>query len=185
VGGGIVAAMADAVQSTAELPRAGEPDPTELTTKALHREIAYMRDLLQAQAENARDLALTLRESDEKFENERDRRITEVKAESDRRLTEVATEREKALKIKEEADKEALRLDREIRQFKDDKASARTDAAVAALEQRLRPIDSFVSGQQGEKRQRDLTFGQLIGLATVVLFFLSVTAAVVALILHG
>src|SRR5450755_2280693 len=102
-----------------QLPLAGQPDPSYLTTEALNREIGYLRTLLEAQVESARDMAQTLRKSDEKFQAERDRRITEVKIEvekfeaerdrrisevkqeSDRRLTEVATEREKALKIKE------------------------------------------------------------------------------------
>jgi hypothetical protein len=53
-----------------------------------------------------------LRSADERFYNERDRRYTEV-----------SVEREKALKIKDEADKAALGLAREIQQYKDEKAN--------------------------------------------------------------
>ncbi len=168
------------------------PDPSSLTTDALNREVGYLRTLLEAQVQNAREMSEALRGADEKFELERDRRISEVKAESDRRLTEVATEREKALKIKEEADKEALRLDREIRQFKDEKASTRTDDAVKALESRLTPLDNFVSSKQGEAHgaarsteQKQISFGQIMAMVMAVLFTLSITASVVALILHG
>jgi hypothetical protein len=44
-------------------------------------------------------------------------------AERDRRYAEVNTEKEKALKIKEEADKAALGLAREIQTYKDEKAN--------------------------------------------------------------
>lgn len=53
-----------------------------------------------------------LRNADLRFQDERDRRYAEVKA-----------EQEKALKIKEEADKTALGLAREIQVYKDEKAN--------------------------------------------------------------
>lgn len=53
-----------------------------------------------------------LRRSDERLENERDRRYSEVNI-----------EREKALKIKEEADKVALDLARQIQTYKDEQAN--------------------------------------------------------------
>jgi len=69
-----------------------------------------------------------------KFEDERDRRVSEilverdrrymeVAEERDRRYTEVALEREKALQIKEKADLAALELAREIQTYKDEKAN--------------------------------------------------------------
>ncbi len=168
------------------------PDPSTLTTDALNREVGYLRNLLENQQEAAERLAGALRDSDAKFEAERDRRISEVALERDRRLTEVATEREKALKIKEEADKEALRLDREIRQFKDEKAGAVTAAAVGSIEQRLVPIDRYVAAQQGQvqgheqaRSRHDISFGQIIGMVTVALIFLSAVIAGAALIIHG
>jgi hypothetical protein len=164
--------------TTPSLPLADQPDPSFLTTEALKREVGYLRTLLEAQVENAQELAKTLRISDEKFESERDRRITEVKLESDRRLTEVAAEREKALKIKEEADRDALVLDREIRQFKDEKASARMDAAVGTLEQRLQQTERYQASTQGSQAQRQLTFGQIVALVTVLLFTVSILVTV-------
>jgi hypothetical protein len=177
--------MVDGTPNKPALPKSGEPDPSVLATAALTREVAYLRDLLDTQATSEQRLSGALREADEKFEAERDRRLTEVKNESDRRLTEVATEREKALKIKEEADKEALRLDREIRQFKDDKAGLRTDSAVSNIEARLRPIDSYMATQQGQeqgsdrsKNRSDITFGQI---ATIVTIIITAAAIIIAL----
>ena len=46
-----------------------------------------------------------------------------IRAADDRRYAEVNIEREKALKIKEEADKAALGLAREIQTYKDEKAN--------------------------------------------------------------
>lgn len=88
--------------------------------------------------------------------------------ERDRRYSEVAAEREKALKIKEEADKVALTLAREIQTYKDEKAnelrsqierergSYATQSDLRALgdrlEAKLEPVDS----QVGEIR-RDMS----------------------------
>jgi hypothetical protein len=158
------------------------PDPTDLTTAALMREVGYLRNLLQIQIDGSEKLVGSLRDSDVKFETERDRRITEVASERDRRLTEVATEREKALKIKEEADKEALRLDREIRQFKDEKAGAVTAQAVTSLEQRLVPIDRYVAAQQG----RSDGIGTSLGVVVTVLTLLIAFAVLLSYVLiHG
>jgi hypothetical protein len=149
-----------------------EPDPTLLTTEALNREVSYLRTLLEAQVDNSEKMTMVLRTADEKFSIERDRRITEVAAERDRRLTEVATEREKALKIKEEADKDALRLDRELRKVNDEKAGARTDAAVADLEKRIQPLVTYVAGQQGRASSsldgRTALFAVMLFIATIV-----------------
>jgi vacuolar-type H+-ATPase subunit H len=59
-----------------------------------------------------REYFWALRDADQRFFDERDRRYAEV-----------ALEREKALKIKEEADKAALGLAREIQTYKDEKAN--------------------------------------------------------------
>ncbi len=166
------------------------PDPTVLTTEALNREVSYLRTLLEAQVKNANEMTSALRRADEKFESERDRRITEVALERDRRLTEVATEREKALKIKEEADKEALRLDREIRQYKDIATGARQDAATQSIEQRLVPLDRYVAGQQGGQdasashRQGSLVSSNwaAVGVAAIAIL---ITILIAALATHG
>ncbi len=97
-----------------------------------------------------------LRLADEKFLNERDRRYAEVNI-----------EKEKALKIKEEADKAALGLAREIQTYKDEKANElreqinserglyalKTDvvAAVEKLEAIIKPLAEYVTSQQGSR----------------------------------
>jgi len=97
-----------------------------------------------------------LRVAQERFEQERDRRYAEV-----------ALEREKALKIKEEADKAALGLAREIQTYKDEKANelreqinserglyATKDDVVAAtekLEATIKPLLDFMAGQAGAR----------------------------------
>ncbi len=103
-----------------------------------------------------------LRYGDEMLQAERDK----FNAERDRRYSEVNTEREKALKIKEEADKAALGLAREIQSYKDEKAnelrsqiesergsySTKDDlaAAVRELNVVIGPLTAFVSTQRGE-----------------------------------
>ena len=111
-----------------------------------------------------------LRAADDLFREERDRRYSEV-----------ATEREKALRIKEQADRDALGLAREIQTYKDEKANelrkqidderghyaTRNDltAATEKLEEALKPLNAYVSSQQGP---RALTGGMLISLIGVV-----------------
>jgi hypothetical protein len=88
-----------------------------------------------------------------------------LSAERDRRYAEVNIEREKALKIKEEADKTALGLAREIQVYKDEKANelrsqierergsyaTKEDLAASAakLEAVIKPITDYMLGQQG------------------------------------
>jgi len=95
-----------------------------------------------------------LREAEVRFQEERDRRYAEV-----------ALEREKALKIKEEADKAALGLAREIQTYKDEKANELREqinsergfyaskddvtSAVEKVEATITPLAEFVSRQQG------------------------------------
>lgn len=105
--------------------------------------------------------------------SERDRRYAEVAEERDRRYKEVAEEREKALKIKEQADRDALELDRQIRSYKDEKANelreqlsqergdyaskADLAASVNRIEVMISPVLTYVAQQQGGSRgMRDL-----------------------------
>ena len=97
---------------------------------------------------------LALREQDQRFFQERDRRYEEVNL-----------EREKALKIKETADLAALELAREIQTYKDEKANElrsqierergtyATQGDLRALEDKLmtslKPLSEFVSRQTG------------------------------------
>jgi hypothetical protein len=114
-------------------------------------EVVPLREHLQA-----------LREADLRFDAERDRRYTEV-----------SQEREKALKIKEEADKAALGLAREIQTYKDEKANELREqisrergmyvtqndlkGAVDKIEATIAPLITFSSSSQaGSKGMRDM-----------------------------
>ena len=95
-----------------------------------------------------------MRSADEKFQVERDRRYAEVK-----------NAEEKALKVKEEADKAALGLAREIQTYKDEKANELREqinsergryatqsdlkAAVEKIEVTMIPMSAFVAAQSG------------------------------------
>ena len=128
-----------------------------------------------------------LRAAEYRFQEERDRRYAEV-----------ATEREKALKIKETADLAALGLAREIQTYKDEKANElreqisserhlyATKGDVAALEAKLeeiiRPLSTYVTGQQGRSSQQTEGRAQtqwtvqqvltVLGLAAGALYFI-------------
>ena len=96
----------------------------------------------------------------ERFENERDRRYTEVNI-----------EKEKALKIKETADLAALQLARESQSLKEMQNDALRDktlsesgvyatnssvaAAITSLRTDLQPLFDFVSGQKGATGSND------------------------------
>ena len=126
------------------------------------------------------------KEAQQRFDTERDRRYDEV-----------SKEREKALKIKEEADKAALGLAREIQIYKDEKANElreqinserglyATKPDLAALGERidatLRPLLSFMAAQQGEKGGRLSTQNliiAMIGVAGTLIFIVSVIIAI-------
>jgi hypothetical protein len=90
-------------------------------------------------------------------------------AERDRRYSEVNIEREKALKIKEEADKAALGLAREIQSYKDEKANQLREqissergsyatkedvaSAVRELTASIQPLSTYVAGMAGKTQQ--------------------------------
>jgi len=90
-------------------------------------------------------------------------------AERDRRYSEVNIEREKALKIKEEADKAALGLAREIQSYKDEKANQLREqissergsyatkedlgATMRELQAAIQPLSTYVAGMAGSARQ--------------------------------
>jgi hypothetical protein len=117
-----------------------------------------------------------LRQAQERFEAERDRRYHDV-----------ALEKEKALRIKEEADKAALLLAREIQTYKDEKANelreqinserglyatkADVIAATEKLEATIKPLLDFMASQAGQRTgtldTRTLVFA-LIGAAGVI-----------------
>jgi vacuolar-type H+-ATPase subunit H len=116
------------------------------------------------------------RHAEEKFQNERDRRYAEVKSAE-----------EKALKVKEQADRDALGLAREIQTYKDEKANelrsqierergnyaSRNDlsAVVDKFETALEPLTKYVSSQQGRAQgigTSAFTLDRLISLAIAI-----------------
>jgi hypothetical protein len=99
-----------------------------------------------------------LRAADMRFEEERDRRYTEVNI-----------EREKALKIKETADLAALQLAREIQTYKDEKANElreqiNSERGLYATNKDIDPIKSYVSSQTGRGLGMNALFGVVMTL---------------------
>jgi hypothetical protein len=106
----------------------------------------------------------TLEAANEKFAAERDRRYSEVNI-----------EREKALKIKEEADKAALGLAREIQSYKDEKANqlreqissergsfATKDDLASAIREigaSIQPLSTYVAGMAGKREESSERLG--------------------------
>jgi hypothetical protein len=131
-----------------------------------HVEVIPLRDHLEA-----------LRVADARFFEERDRRYAEV-----------AEARAEALKIKEEADKVALDLARQIQTYKDeahngllqqldrDRAKSVTQAELKAevekIHATLDPLGAYLTGQKGIARG--------VGLSANVAFMLVVGAAALA-----
>ena len=105
-------------------------------------------------------------------------------AERDRRYSEVNIEREKALKIKEEADKAALGLAREIQSYKDEKANQLREqitgergsfaskddlaAAVREINATISPLTNFVSGADRVTKQSAASVTVVVAIAAVV-----------------
>jgi hypothetical protein len=94
-----------------------------------------------------REFFWALRAADERFFEERDRRYAEV-----------ALEREKALKIKEEADKAALGLAREIQTYKDEKANELREQIASE-----RGLYATKGDVQAAVEKIEATLGPLIG----------------------
>jgi hypothetical protein len=116
---------------------------------------------------------------------------TKFEAERDRRLAEVNIEKEKALRIKEEADKAALGLAREIQTYKDEKANelrsqinnerglyatrADVQAVQDKLEVMIKPLAAYIALDQGRGA----------GLASGWAYLLGAVAAIASLIAIG
>jgi hypothetical protein len=115
-----------------------------------------------------------LRVAEEKFQQERDRRYSEV-----------AQEREKALKIKETADLAALELAREIQTYKDEKANELRSqierergsyttqgdlkAVVEKFEAMVKPLGEWIAAQQGRSAGLTAGWGVLAGAVTIAI----------------
>ena len=109
-----------------------------------------------------------LRKAEDRLLSERDRRYAEVKL----------AERE-ALRVKEEADRTALMLAREIQTYKDEKANelrsqierergsyagkSELAAAVEKLEVTIKPVLAYMASQQGKGAGLNAGWGYLIG----------------------
>src|SRR6185503_6511457 len=110
----------------------------------------------------------TLRAADDRFSAERDRRYAEIDV-----------EREKALKIKEQGDRDALQLAREIQTYKDEKANelreqisserglyvtkAEMGGIVAKIDEQFKPLNDYVAAQRGMSRGLNAGWGYLVG----------------------
>jgi hypothetical protein len=120
-----------------------------------------------------------LRIADERFQAERDRRYTDV-----------ALEKEKALKIKEEADRAALGLAREIQTYKDEKANELREqisserglyatkgdltAATDKIEATLKPIAEYVQADRGRGAGVGLSWAIFVAAAGLLVAFLAI-----------
>jgi hypothetical protein len=103
-----------------------------------------------------------LREAEAKFQAERDRRYSEV-----------AVEREKALRIKEQADRDALGLAREIQVYKDEKANElreqiNSERGLYITRTEMKPVFDFMASQSAKSDQSRWLIGTAIALAGVV-----------------
>ena len=127
----------------------------------------------------------------ERFENERDRRYTEVNI-----------EKEKALKIKETADLAALQLARESQSLKEMQNDALRDktlsesgvyatnssvaAAITSLRTDLQPLFDFVTGQKGAAAGSDRISGRVYaGAAILATLFASTVVFLITKALGG
>jgi len=131
-----------------------------------------------------------LREADEKFERERDRRYAEVK-----------NAEEKALKVKEEADKTALGLQRENQQYKDEKANQLREqisserglyatkgdvvAAVEKVQASINPLVAFVANQQGRVVGNDKVWSYIFAALGIMFGVVGIAVAVISLYLKS
>ena len=122
-----------------------------------------------------------LRESDKRFDEERDRRYSEV-----------ATEREKALRIKEQADRDALGLAREIQTYKDEKANELREqinsergnyaskgdllAMSEKIDEQFKPLIAYVAAQSGPRALTGATIASfLAAIALIVGLYVALT----------
>jgi chromosome segregation ATPase len=118
--------------------------------------------------------------------------LRDIMSEYDRRYAEVDVEREKALKIKEQADRAALELAREIQTYKDEKANELRSqierergtyasqgdlrGAVEKLEAQLKPIADYVAIAQGRSSGLSTSWSILIAV-------ISAAVAIAAIVL--
>lgn len=132
-----------------------------------------------------------LREAEERFQAERDRRYAEI-----------SIEKEKALRIKEEADKAALGLAREIQTYKDEKANelreqisrergdyiTRTEyttahvALIDKLEAAVTPLQEFMVQSRGKSQGIGASAGVLLASIGAIATILAIVSTVIVLV---
>jgi len=105
-----------------------------------------------------------------------------VALEVDRRYSEVNIEREKALKIKEEADKVALALAREIQTYKDEKANElrsqiESERGTYITQTELKPISEYVAQQTGRQNSGTDYRNVLLAVAALAIAILTYFAS--------
>src|SRR5580765_2268989 len=126
-----------------------------------------------------------LRVAEEKFQQERDRRYAEVKSAE-----------EKALRVKEQADRDALGLAREIQTYKDEKANElreqinrerglyATKSDISALNDKFeaahKPVVEFMSSAQGRGLGVTSSWTVVIGAVALIVGLLTVGTFVFA-----
>jgi hypothetical protein len=99
----------------------------------------------------------------DKFDQERDRRYAEVNI-----------EREKALKIKEEADRRALELARDIQALRDEKANGlldlvKSERGTYATNKEIEPIKGYIAAQTGRGIGMNALFGWAMAVIMAVI----------------
>lgn len=120
--------------------------------------------------------------------------------ERDRRYSEVNIEREKALKIKEEADKAALGLAREIQSYKDEKANQLREqigsergtyatkedlaASMREIAVKLEAVTSYMAGKGGEDRKSTATTANIVSIVAVIYGIMATIGVAFALLRH-
>jgi len=121
-------------------------------------------------------------------------------AERDRRYSEVNIEREKALKIKEEADKAALGLAREIQSYKDEKANQLREqinsergvyatkedlaASMRELTATIQPLSAYVAGMAGEGKKSASSVSNVVAAVSVIYGAAATVGIIFALLRH-
>jgi vacuolar-type H+-ATPase subunit H len=130
-----------------------------------------------------------LRVADARFHAERDRRYTEVK-----------NAEEKALRIKEQADRDALDLARQIQSYKDEKANELREQinserglyaskhdlvqAVEKMEAISKPLADYVAQDRGRGAGTTASWQMLVAVIGLVATLMSIAAVGVAVVLY-
>lgn len=136
-------------------------------------------DTYAAHNEALRVADARFREADGKFEAERDRRYAEVRSAEER-----------ALRVKEQADRDALGLAREIQTYKDEKANelreqissergnyaTKTELAAMGdkLEVQLQPILLFIASTQGKNIGVDTNRNEIVRFVTLIIGLIAI-----------